>query len=326
MRTVGLIASAGRRHQCESGRRRYGLGARFVLRVPLDHPGHTAQAGREAAAIPAAVRAGVSTPRLVAFDDSLQILPVPFLIVERVNGTNAESLGYVPPAPEEAWRRVGADIARLHRCEAAPPPGQPWPDERRDPRELADLRAQDGWISPLEARRLQAWLDRLAPLVMQPAEAFCHGDLQMSNVLLDPATGEYKALIDWGGARCGNPLDDFSVLPLAAVTPMLEGYREHTPAEPVITEALILWRRTQLVLGLLPHGAAPGWAWAERPIEGSSTCCCTFTGRPTSRGGISHPDGLRYARSRRHATAGKSPATARNRCTQCSKGRPAGRR
>ena len=47
---------------------------------------------------------------------------------------------------------------------------------------------------------------------------------------------------------------------------MLEDYREVRPAEPVTTEASILWRRLQLVLGLLPRGAAPGWAWSERPI------------------------------------------------------------
>jgi hypothetical protein len=47
---------------------------------------------------------------------------------------------------------------------------------------------------------------------------------------------------------------------------MLQGYREVRPAEPFTTEASILWRRLQLVLSLLPRGAAPGLAWAERPI------------------------------------------------------------
>lgn len=244
----------------------YLLGDRFVLRVPLDHPGHFAQARREALAIPAAVDAGVSTPRLVAYDDSQQILPVPFLIVDRVNGTNAESLDAVPPKPRAAWRRLGAEVARLHRSPTPPPPGEPWPGETRDPQELVELRAVEGWISPLEARRFHAWLDRLAPLVGEPEMVFLHGDLQMSNVLLDRTSSAYRGLIDWGGARRGNAADDFAVVPLAAVGPMLEGYREVRPAEPVTTEASILWRRLQLVLSLLPRGAAPGWAWAERPV------------------------------------------------------------
>ena len=244
----------------------YVLGDRFVLRVPRDHPGHIAQARREALAIPAAVDAGVSTPRLVGYDDSQEILPVPFLIVDRVNGRNAESLDTVPPEPRTAWRRLGTDVARLHVSAAPAPPGEPWPDEVRDAHELVELRAVDGWISPLEARRVHAWLDRLAPLVGAPQMVFLHGDLQMSNVLLDPATRAYRALIDWGGARHGNAADDFAVVPLAAVGPMLEGYREVRLAEPVTTEASILWRRIQLVLGLLSRGAAPGWAWAERPV------------------------------------------------------------
>jgi hygromycin-B 7''-O-kinase len=244
----------------------YKLGERFVLRVPRDHPGHLAQARREACAIPAAVDAGVRTPALVAFDDTLEILPVPFLIVERVDGASAESLGTVPPHPRAAWRRLGADLGRLHLSTTPPPPGDPWPDETRDPRELVELRAAEGWISPLEARRFGEWLDRLAPLVGAPARVFLHGDLQMSNVLLDRGTQAYLSLIDWGGARGGNAADDFSVVPLAAVGPMLEGYREHQPAEPVVTEALILWRRLQLILRLLPRGPVPGWAWGERPV------------------------------------------------------------
>jgi len=244
----------------------YLLGDQFVLRVPRDHPGHVAQARREALAIPAAVAAGVSTPRLVGYDDTLDVLPVPFLVVDRVNGTNAESLDVVPPEPQAAWRRLGADVGRLHLSSAPPPPGVPWPDEHRDPRELVELRAGEGWISPLEALRLHGWLDRLAPLVGLPETVFLHGDLQMSNLLLDPTTSAYLALIDWGGARRGNPADDFAAVPLAAVGPMLEGYREVRPAGPVTTEASILWRRLQLVLRLLPRGAAPGWAWAERPI------------------------------------------------------------
>lgn len=47
---------------------------------------------------------------------------------------------------------------------------------------------------------------------------------------------------------------------------MLEGYREHRPVEPMVTEASILWRRLQLILRLLPRGAVPGWAWGERPV------------------------------------------------------------
>ena len=260
----------------------YRLGGRFVLRVPLDHPGHVAQAHREAQAIPAAVRAGVRTPDLVVFDDSLDILPVPYLIVEWVDATSAEALGVVPPEPQQAWRHLGSDIARIHRSNASPPPGEPWPDEQRDPRDLVERRAEDGWLSPLEAHQFHAWLERLAPHVADFPAVFLHGDLQMSNVLLAAASGEYQAVIDWGGARRGNPADDFSVVPLAAVGPMLEGYRDLAPTHALIDEASILWRRIQLVLQLLPRGAAPGWAWAERPVARLTDMLFSFPALPDS--------------------------------------------
>ena len=244
----------------------YVFGDDAVLRVPRDHPDHVRQIFREAAAIPAAVANGVQTPRVLAFDDSLEVLPVPFLVVERVDGANLESLEAVPPNPHAVWRRVGEDLARIHLCPTEPPPGEPWPEERRDPRVLLDLCAEQGWLSPFEARRFHVWLDRLAPLVKPFPEVFIHGDMQMANVLVDPATREHRALIDWGGARRGYPAEDFSVVPMGAVTPMLEGYRDVAGAQAVVEEASILWRRLQLVLSLLPRGSARECAWAERPV------------------------------------------------------------
>jgi aminoglycoside phosphotransferase (APT) family kinase protein len=142
-------------------------------------------------------------------------LPVPYLIVEHVDGINAESLGVIPPAPTVAWRDLGRDLAQLHLTSLPPPPGEPWPNETRDPHDLVELRVLDGWISPLEARRFHAWLDRLAPLTVGAvAPVFLHGDLQMSNVLLDHAASGYLALIDWGGARLGEPSGDFIFVPL----------------------------------------------------------------------------------------------------------------
>src|SRR5688572_13851756 len=71
----------------------YAFGPNLVLRVPRNHPGHVAQLQRERAAVPAARAAGVRTPTLVAFDDSREILPVPYAIYERVAGTPFELLG-----------------------------------------------------------------------------------------------------------------------------------------------------------------------------------------------------------------------------------------
>jgi hypothetical protein len=57
----------------------YLVGNEYVLRVPRDAPPFVAAIRKESVAVPART-AGVRTPALVAFDDSLDLLPVPYAI------------------------------------------------------------------------------------------------------------------------------------------------------------------------------------------------------------------------------------------------------
>ena len=68
----------------------YLVGGEYVLRVPRDAPPFVAAIRKESVAVPAARAAGVRTPALVAFDDSLDLLPVPYAIYERVHGICTE--------------------------------------------------------------------------------------------------------------------------------------------------------------------------------------------------------------------------------------------
>jgi hypothetical protein len=91
----------------------YLVGGEYVLRVPRDAPPFVAAIRKESVAVPAARAAGVRTPALVAFDDSLELLPVPNAIYERVDG---ETLGALDLGPEDTpgvWHQVGLDLARL---------------------------------------------------------------------------------------------------------------------------------------------------------------------------------------------------------------------
>src|SRR5690349_16715287 len=76
----------------------YLIGDDLVLRIPRNHPHFVAALAKEAIAAPAARAAGVRTPQLLAFDDSLALLPVPYAIYERVHGETIESLGLDPAA------------------------------------------------------------------------------------------------------------------------------------------------------------------------------------------------------------------------------------
>lgn len=246
----------------------YLLGEDLVLRVPRDHPAHVAQARVEVVAIPAARGAGVRTPGLVAYDDACDLLPVPYLIVERVHGHPLSELEVDPEQTAEVWREVGRDLGRLHQS-ARPlgPVGELWPFP--DPRELVEQRAADGWFTTLEARWLRRWLDRLATIALPtpPVERLLHRDVQSTNVMVNSSEPNHVAIFDWGCAGLGDPAWDFFGMPLRAVPFLLEGHREVAPLdEDEGAEARILWRHLQGGLAHLPRGAVPGQSWGERPL------------------------------------------------------------
>lgn len=240
----------------------------YVIRVPRDHPGHFQQARREASVIPAVVESGVTTARLVGFDDKESLLPVPFTIVERAPGIDAESAGLVPPSPAATWRQLGRELARTH--DSVPPDDvvgdfNAW--ETSDLDELLDRRASEGWISTLEANHLHAWVETLSERIDRPSPlVLVHGDAQMSNVLVDPAARTFSSLIDWGCAHMGSPAVDFRVVPLAAVLPMLDGYSEVTGLVQYPLQAEVLLARLRLFANALPLGPAPGATWGERSL------------------------------------------------------------
>jgi aminoglycoside phosphotransferase (APT) family kinase protein len=246
----------------------YLLGDDLVLRVPRDHPAHVAQARAEAAAIPVARAAGVRTPALIAYDDTCDLLPVTYLVVERVHGQAMSKFDLDPAETPDVWREVGRDLALLHTsADHAGPVGEVW--VRPDPRELVEQRAADGWFTTLEARWLGAWLERVAVAALPgPAvERLLHRDAQATNVIVGQESLAYVAILDWGCAGRGDPAWDFFGMPLRAVPFLLEGHREVAPLDSDDTaEARILWRHVQWSLAHLPRGAVPGQSWGERPL------------------------------------------------------------
>src|SRR5687768_6229527 len=106
----------------------YGLGDRFVLRVPKPIPDAIGDTLTESVAAPIAHRAGVRTPRLVAFDDDRDILAVPYTVFERWNGAGLVQLG--DAADRVAlWHAVGHDLATLHRGVVDCPDPNGWLDD-----------------------------------------------------------------------------------------------------------------------------------------------------------------------------------------------------
>jgi hypothetical protein len=104
-----------------------------------------------------------------------------------------------------------------------------------------------------------------------------------SNVLVDPTSGAFSSLIDWGCAHMGRPVVDFRVVPLAAVLPMLDGYTDVAGATSPSLEAEILLARLRLFANALPGGPAAGCTWGERPIAWLTDLFLTLATTPDPR-------------------------------------------
>ena len=117
--------------------------------MPRDHPGHARQLRNELVAIPAARGAGVRTLHLIAADDSRELVPVPYAIVERVHGATLGLLDRDPGDTTAAWRELGRDLARLHTgVVRTGPAGELRAAEALpDPRVAVGERARDGWFT-----------------------------------------------------------------------------------------------------------------------------------------------------------------------------------
>jgi aminoglycoside phosphotransferase (APT) family kinase protein len=247
----------------------FALGDDYILRVPRNHPNPIATAYREARAVPIARRLGVRTPELIVFDDSREILPVPYALYEHAHGEPLGLLEREPRETAETYRSLGRDLARLHegvteqdvdgRHECAlTPHGRPEPERL----------AAEGYFTAVEVRWLDAWFDRLAPAVAAPVRPrFLHGDVQATNVLVQLSTLEYATLLDWGNTGWGDVAIDFVGLPFRAVPYVLEGHRQVAPPEGNETiEARILYYLLWFALMVLPRPPQPNFSWAERPL------------------------------------------------------------
>jgi aminoglycoside phosphotransferase (APT) family kinase protein len=246
----------------------FALGPDLVLRIPRNHPAFVGAARKEAVAVPAARAAGVRTPELVAYDDSLELLPVPYTVYERVRGETLGLLDLEPTATPAVWRELGRDLARLHLgvSPAGPAAGLAL-EALPDPRGLPDELAQRGLFTTVEARWLSGLLERFAGLDAGPPEPrFLHGDTQATNVMVAAGSLEYLAVLDWGGSGWGDPALDFQGMPLRAVPHALQGYRELAPAGEGSVEARVLWGHLQLGLLNLGRPPQPGRSWGERPL------------------------------------------------------------
>ncbi|MDX2971652.1 phosphotransferase family protein, partial [Kribbella solani] len=239
------ITAVARRHGVEPSQveevpggvanRAFVLGADLFLRV--SRPGFEQDLHKETQVVPIARQAGVLTPAIVDYDPTLQLIPAPYAVMQRVHGTE----------PHTTPTTLAAELAHLHQLlpTTTPPSPHPHPlspplssprpadegvdclrafipglpeDDWGDPHRTVDDLATQGYLDPDTASWLTTCFTRLADRFDRTGpKVLIHGDVATHNLLVAP-DNTLRALIDWGDAAWAPPAMDFAKLPLPKKT------------------------------------------------------------------------------------------------------------
>jgi hygromycin-B 7''-O-kinase len=233
--------------------RAYALGDDLFLRIPRS-PAFEKDLLKESTVIPAAIAAGVRTPAIVDFDTTRALIDLPYMVLERVHGTDLVDCS---APPQGFWQEVGAQVALLHRAER--PVGAPADDGGGDPRPMVDRLAVQGYLDGGTASWVLAVFDHLATLIPEQRPVLLHGDLAQQNLMTH--SGRLRAIIDWGDAAWGPRGMEFAKLRLEQVVAVLRGY-PHSEG----LEASILWYHLSWGISGLAKGPQPGQRhWTAPP-------------------------------------------------------------
>ncbi len=185
---------------------------RWVVRVSKD-PEYLEDLFTESVAVPAAMAAGVPTPRPLHFCLEPTDGRPPFSVLERVEAVPLSSRTQLAD-PERFFSALGSALRTTHSISAVADPGG-YLDESWT-LSADELRA--------DARRL-GLMAEIEPLLQHAAarpSVFVHQDLHADNLLVDDQ--ERPVLIDWGDAGFGDPAVDFRFIPAQFVGAALSGY------------------------------------------------------------------------------------------------------
>lgn len=235
-----------------------------VLKIPFDTPDAIQCLTVDTAMSALMRRNGVRTPELVAYDESLDILPVPFALYRRVMDSITLQTANETITMQQAWREAGRQLAIVHAVtdqEEFPFPLRAFRQTPElDPRPWVEELRADGKLATVDAAWLMTVLERLGPIVLQAEPVtLCHGDVNAANILVHQESGAFLAVIDWAGAGWLDPVWDFAGVSLDVVPSLLAGHRSVAPLpEDGTAEARIFWVQVQTRLYNAVNAAARG--------------------------------------------------------------------
>jgi aminoglycoside phosphotransferase (APT) family kinase protein len=191
-----------------------------VRRPPLGERLATAHdVGREYRVLAALRDTEVPVPRVVGFCDNNDILGAPFYVMHYIEGLVLRTeyefrAALIEPSRSHAGEQLVDTLVALHAVEPAEVG-------------LHSLGAPTGYVQRQLSRWQRQWdKSRITPIPAIddvarrladriPTEAphrILHGDYRLDNVILDPATGAIRAVLDWELCTLGDPLADLGLL------------------------------------------------------------------------------------------------------------------
>ena len=187
----------------------------IARRPPLGHLLASAHdVAREHRIIAALQSTGVPVPATIGVCEDPAVADVPVVIMEHVEGTVIDDEEAARQIAPETRRRLGLELARtlakIHAVDidavglgdlASRKPYAPR-QLKRWSRQLEESRTQD-------RPDLDALTTVLTEHLPEPGEiSLVHGDFHIRNVIIDSATGDIRAVLDWELATLGDPLAD----------------------------------------------------------------------------------------------------------------------
>jgi Ser/Thr protein kinase RdoA (MazF antagonist) len=205
----------------------WSIGESHILRITHQEDCDD-EAEREAAIVPFVVDRGIRTPALLASNSACDMAPRPYTIYERAPGVLLGVCDQDPAFFEPAYREIGRQCALLHSLEVPGDLGSHLrSNEAPDPRTSLAKAWEAGLVDDCVRAGLEELIGRLEVLSVDRRElALIHWDIHPWNVLVDEASGELAAIIDWGDAGLADPAYDLASMPVSTLEGMLAGYCE----------------------------------------------------------------------------------------------------
>ncbi|MDP7731204.1 phosphotransferase family protein [Mycobacterium sp. TY813] len=193
--------------------------SQLIVRRPPPPPLHAGAHDvlREARVLSALEHSDVPTPRVLAVAAAGDLLDVPFLVMEFVDGTVITESTPAPSEDLQLRRQIGESLvdtlAALHQVHWREVGlgnfGKPQGFNARQLRRMRSLIVVDGTLPPAFSR-LDQWLH--AHLPPESGSAIVHNDFRIGNMIVDIGAGAVAAVLDWELATLGDPLADLGYL------------------------------------------------------------------------------------------------------------------